>query len=210
DGEPLIVAPTPEFYRWTFASMWTPGPFEAKPSRAYYYLTDADRSWPAERQEEHLRYFNYPILWHISIHEAYPGHFLHFQHLRQVESKVRKSVFFASASLVEGWAHYCEQMMVEAGFRRNEPEIKLGQLAEALVRLARFIVCFLSRGSLFEERLVAEGSRTRHVRSDVSRLLRRQADDAEAAARLQGAAGRQVLAARVPRRRARAGVRAVF
>jgi len=141
DGEPVVVAPTPEFYRWTFASMWTPGPFEAKPSRAYYYLTDADRSWPPERQEEHLRYFNYPILWHISIHEAYPGHFLHFQHLRQVESKVRKSVFFAPASFVEGWAHYCEQMMVEAGFRRGEPEIKLGQLAEALVRLARFIVC---------------------------------------------------------------------
>jgi len=141
DGEPVVVAPTPEFYRWTFASMWTPGPFEAKPSRAYYYLTDADRSWPPERQEEHLRYFNYPILWHISIHEAYPGHFLHFQHLRQVESKVRKSVFFAPASLVEGWAHYCEQMMVEVGFRRSEPEIKLGQLAEALVRLARFIVC---------------------------------------------------------------------
>src|SRR5258705_3916931 len=141
DGEPLVVAPTPEFYRWTFASMWTPGPFETKPSRAYYYLTDADRSWPPERQEEHLRYFNYPILWHISIHEAYPGHFLHFQHLRQVESKVRKSGFFAPASFVEGWAHYCEQMMVEAGFRRNEPEIKLGQLAEALVRLARFVVC---------------------------------------------------------------------
>jgi uncharacterized protein (DUF885 family) len=141
DGEPVVVAPTPEFYRWTFASMWTPGPFETKPSRAYYYLTDADRSWPADRQEEHLRYFNYPILWHISIHEAYPGHFLHFQHLRQVESKVRKSVFFAPASFVEGWAHYCEQMMVEAGFRRNEPAIKLGQLAEALVRLARFVVC---------------------------------------------------------------------
>ena len=141
DGEPVVVAPTPEFYRWTFASMWTPGPFETKPSRAYYYLTDADRSWPPDRQEEHLRYFNYPILWHISIHEVYPGHFLHFQHLRQVESKVRKSVFFAPASFVEGWAHYCEQMMVEAGFRRNEPEIKLGQLAEALVRLARFVVC---------------------------------------------------------------------
>ena len=141
DSEPVVVAPTPEFYRWTFASMWTPGPFETKPSRAYYYLTDADRSWPPERQEEHLRYFNLPILWHISIHEVYPGHFLHFQHLRQVESKVRKSGFFAPASFVEGWAHYCEQMMVEAGFRRNEPAIKLGQLAEALVRLARFVVC---------------------------------------------------------------------
>ena len=141
DGEPVVVAPTPEFYRWTFASMWTPGPFEAKPSRAYYYLTDADRSWPADRQEEHLRYFNFPILWHISIHEVYPGHFLHFQHLRNVDSKVRKSTFFGPASFIEGWAHYCEQMMVEAGFRRQEPEIKLGQLAEALVRLARFVVC---------------------------------------------------------------------
>lgn len=141
DSEPVVVAPTPEFYRWTFASMWTPGAFETKPSRAYYYLTDVDRSWPPERQEEHLRYFSYPILWHISIHEVYPGHFLHFQHLRQVDSKVRKSIFFAPASFIEGWAHYCEQMMVEAGFRRSEPEIKLGQLAESLVRLARFVVC---------------------------------------------------------------------
>jgi uncharacterized protein (DUF885 family) len=41
---------------------------------------------------------------------------------------------------MEGWAHYCEQMMIEAGFRRNDATIKLGQLAEALVRLARFVV----------------------------------------------------------------------
>lgn len=141
DAEPVIVAPTPEFYRWTFASMWTPGPFETKPSRAYYYLTDVDRSWSPERQDEHMRDFNFPTLWNISIHEVYPGHFLHFQHLRQVNSKVRKSTLFAPASLVEGWAHYCEQMMVEAGFHRNDPTIKLGQLAEALVRLARFVVC---------------------------------------------------------------------
>jgi uncharacterized protein (DUF885 family) len=141
DAEPVVVAPTPEFYRWTFASMWTPGPFETKPSRAYYYLTDVDRSWPPERQEEHMRDFNFPTLWNISIHEVYPGHFLHYQHLRQVDSKVRKSTFFAPASVVEGWAHYCEQMMIEAGFRRNDPTIKLGQLAEALVRLARFVVC---------------------------------------------------------------------
>jgi len=140
-AEPVVVAPTPEFFRWTFASMWTPGPFETKPSRAYYYLTDADRSWSPDRQEEHMRDFNFPTLWTISIHEVYPGHFLHFQHLRQVDSKVRKSTLFAPASMVEGWAHYCEQMMIEAGFRRNDPAIKLGQLQEALVRLARFVVC---------------------------------------------------------------------
>ena len=139
-GEPVTVAPTPEFYRWSFASMWTPGPFETKPTRAYYYLTDADPAWPEARQREHLRDYNYPTLWSISIHEVYPGHFLHYQHLRRVDSKIRKSTLFAPASFVEGWAHYCEQMMLEAGFGRNDHGIRLGQLAEALIRLVRFIV----------------------------------------------------------------------
>jgi uncharacterized protein (DUF885 family) len=140
-GEPVMVAETPDFYRWSFASMWTPGPFEAKPTRAYYYLTDADKSWPRERQEEYLRDYNSPTLWSISVHEVYPGHFLHYQHLRRVESKARKSILFAPASFVEGWAHYSEQMMIEAGFGRQDYGIRLGQLAEALIRLARFVVC---------------------------------------------------------------------
>jgi uncharacterized protein (DUF885 family) len=139
-SEPVIVAPTPDFYRWSFASMWTPGPFEGKPTQAYYYVTDIDPRWSAERQEEHLRDFNYPTLWAISIHEVYPGHFLHYQHLRQVESKVRKSILFSPASFVEGWAHYCEQMMLDMGFRRDDQALRLGQLAEALIRLARFVV----------------------------------------------------------------------
>jgi uncharacterized protein (DUF885 family) len=139
-GEPVIVAPTPEFYRWSFASMWTPGPFESKPTRAYYYLTDVESSWAAERQEEHLRDYNLPTLWSVSIHEVYPGHFLHYQHLRKVTSKARKSILFAPASFVEGWAHYCEQMMIEAGFGREDQTIRLGQLAESLIRLVRFIV----------------------------------------------------------------------
>ena len=139
-GEPVVVAPTPEFYRWSSASLWAAGPFEQKPMSAYYYLTDVDRSWPADKQEEHLRDLNYPTLWAISIHEVYPGHFLHHQFLRGVSSKVRKSLMFAPASFVEGWAHYAEQMMVEAGFRRDDFSFKLGQLAEALIRLGRFIV----------------------------------------------------------------------
>jgi uncharacterized protein (DUF885 family) len=140
EGEPVVVAPTPDFYRWSSASMWTPGPFETKPARAYYYVTDVDRSWPPDRQEEHLRDFNYPTLWAISMHEVCPGHFLQYQHLRQVESKVRKSLFFAPASFMEGWAHYCEQMMMEAGFAREDQTLKLGQLQEALIRLVRLIV----------------------------------------------------------------------
>jgi uncharacterized protein (DUF885 family) len=140
DGEPVVVAPSPDFYRWASASMWTPGPFETKPSRAFYYVTDVDPGWPEERQAEHLRDFNVPTLWNVSIHEVYPGHFLHYQHLRRVESKVRKSTLFASASFVEGWAHYAEHMMMEAGFGRQDPRIRVGQLAEALLRLTRVVV----------------------------------------------------------------------
>jgi uncharacterized protein (DUF885 family) len=136
----VAVAPTPEFFRWSSASMWTPGPFEPRPSRATYYLTDVDAKWDDERKAEHLRDFNLPTLWNISIHEVYPGHFLHYQALRKVASKVRRSTMFAPASYMEGWAHYCEQMMLEAGFGRGDASLKLGQLAEALVRLARFIV----------------------------------------------------------------------
>ncbi len=140
DSGTITVAPTPEFFRWSSASMWTPGPFESKPSRAMYYLTDVDPKWEADRKSEHLLDFNLPTLWAISIHEVYPGHFLHYQCLKKVASKVRKSTMFAPASYMEGWAHYCEQMMIEAGFGRGDNTIKLGQLAESLVRLARFVV----------------------------------------------------------------------
>ena len=140
DEATVEVGPTPDFFRWSFASMWTPGPFETRAERAMYYLTDVDPSWPEDRQQEHLRDFNIPTLWTISIHEVFPGHYLHYQHLRKVESKVRRSTLFASASYIEGWAHYCEQMMLEAGFGKKDYTMKLGQLAEALVRLARFIV----------------------------------------------------------------------
>jgi uncharacterized protein (DUF885 family) len=139
DGD-VFVAPTPQFYRWTFASLWTPGPFEARPLRTYYYLTDVDPSWSAERQEEHLRDFSEATLWSISMHEVFPGHFLQFQHARKLESTLRKSSMFAPTSFVEGWAHYAEHLVLEQGFAKRKPAVKLGQLAESLIRLARVIV----------------------------------------------------------------------
>jgi uncharacterized protein (DUF885 family) len=125
-SEPVVVAPSPEFYRCV-ASMWTPGPFESKPP-AYYYLTDVMRGWSLERQKEHLRDFNIPTLWTISIHEVYPGHFLHIS-ISAASNRRLQVHLFAPASFVEGWAHYCEHMMVEAGFRKGDTAFRLGQLA---------------------------------------------------------------------------------
>jgi len=140
NADQVQVAASPEFLRWSTASMWMPGPFETRQTRSTYYLTDAPRSWPEARQLEHLRALNLPTLWSISMHEVFPGHFLHFQHLRTIESKVRRSTLLAPISYIEGWAHYAEQMMMEAGFGRGDGHMHLGQLAESLVRLARLVV----------------------------------------------------------------------
>ena len=140
DHAAVQVRQTPDFQRWTAASLSTPGPFETVRVPAHYYVTNVDPSWSAERQEEHLRDLSYATLASIAAHEVFPGHFLHFEHLRAVSSPCRKSGFFAAGSFVEGWAHYAEQMVLDEGFERGNPEVRLGQLAEALVRLARTIV----------------------------------------------------------------------
>lgn len=140
NADALVIAPTPPFYRWTFASLWTPGPLEVRPQRASYYITDADPAWPAERQDEHLRDLNDAVLWAISMHEALPGHFLHFEALRGLEVPWHKASILAPVSVVEGWAHYAEHLVIELGFAKKDPVIELGQLAESLVRLARLVV----------------------------------------------------------------------
>ena len=141
EGEPIIVAPTPDFYRWSFASMWTPGPFESKPTRAYYYLTDVDPCWPPERQLEHLRDYNLPTLWSVSIHEVYPGPLPALPAPPQGRPRRPASRFCSrSASFVEGWAHYCEQMMIEAGFGRERPQHPPWSARRIAIRLVRFIV----------------------------------------------------------------------
>lgn len=86
-----------------------------------------------------MRDLNFGALWSISIHEVYPGHFVHYQHLRRVDSKLRKSILFGSPSFIEGWAHYAEQMMVDEGFRSADPRYEMAQVSEALTRICRMI-----------------------------------------------------------------------
>jgi uncharacterized protein (DUF885 family) len=140
EGDAPIVAPTPDFMRWSTASMWTPGPIENRSLPARYLVTDVDPKWSDKQKDEYLSSLNYPQLWSTSIHEAYPGHFVQGAYLRQVASPVRKVWALAPGSFVEGWAHYTEQMMLEEGFANGDPKIKMGQLADALLRLCRFVV----------------------------------------------------------------------
>ena len=131
------VEETPPFARWAFAMMDTSGPFETD-GESFYYVTLPDPGWTAEQTEEWLRKFDYATLRDVGIHEVYPGHYVHFLHMKQVPRPLRRAL--TSYSFVEGWAHYCEEMMLEAGYRAGDPHLHLAQLTEALLRNVRFLV----------------------------------------------------------------------
>lgn len=142
------VEETPPFARATsFASMDTPGPFETRATEAYYYVTPVDPAWTPQQKAEWLTAFNYYTTDIVSIHEAYPGHYVQALWLNASPvSRLRKIV--KSYAFEEGWAHYTEQMMVEEGFG-TEPgtpdphraaKYRLAQSGEALLRLCRLCV----------------------------------------------------------------------
>lgn len=134
DARP-VVAETPPFARWAFAMMDTAGPFE-EATESYYYVTPPEPHWPAQEREEWLTKFDYATLKDVSIHEAYPGHFVHFMRIREAPSMIRKVM--ASYSFIEGWAHYVEEMMLECGVD-STPQFRLAFLGEALVRQVRYL-----------------------------------------------------------------------
>ncbi|MFL6281560.1 MAG: DUF885 family protein [Pyrinomonadaceae bacterium] len=137
--ESLTVAETPEYARaLSFASTDVPGPFERVAFESYYYVTPPDPTWTRQQQEEHLGHYNRYSLTITSIHEAYPGHYYQLMKARQSSSRVRAAL--QSSSFVEGWAHYCEQMMLEEGFGGNNPKLRLAQLERELLRLCRYVV----------------------------------------------------------------------
>ncbi len=136
---PARVEETPPFLRaTTTASMDIPGPFETVADQAYYSMTLPDPAWPAERTKEFMRQWYYAIVTNVSVHEVWPGHYLQFLYARHFPSDVRK--VFGAASNSEGWAHYCEQMVMDEGFHADDPRYRLAQLQDALLRDARFIV----------------------------------------------------------------------
>lgn len=134
-----IIAETPPFARaLSFASLEVPGPLEKKSKASYFYVTLPERDWPAKRVEEHMAAFNRETIFITAIHEAFPGHYLQYLWEPFFPSKLRRMIY--ANSNVEGWAHYTEQMMVDAGYQSNDLTMRLGQIQDALLRNARYIV----------------------------------------------------------------------
>jgi uncharacterized protein (DUF885 family) len=143
-----IVEETPPFMRaTTFASMDTPGPFEAHATEAYFNVTLPDPSMKPAEVEGYMHGFNVGTVISTAVHEAYPGHYIQFLWLPQAPSRVRK--LLGANTDIEGWAHYCEQMMLDEGYgqpgagakdERDAKFLRLGQLQDALLRNARLVV----------------------------------------------------------------------
>jgi len=143
-----ILEETPPFMRaTTFASMDTPGPYEKHATEAYFNVTLPDKSMTPKEVEGYMHSFNKGTIISTAVHEAYPGHYIQFLWVPQAPSRVRK--LLGANTNVEGWAHYCEQMMLDADYgqpgtgakdAREAKFLRLGQLQDALLRNARFIV----------------------------------------------------------------------
>jgi uncharacterized protein (DUF885 family) len=132
--EECKVAKAPPYKSWNFAYIEIPGPYETGlPS--VYYIAPPDPSWPKEKQDAYVP--GKGSLLFTSVHEGYPGHFLNFLHSNRAQSKFGQ--VFVGYAFAEGYAHYTEEMMYEAGLGADDPVLHLGQLQEALLRNVRFI-----------------------------------------------------------------------
>ncbi|MCH8897839.1 MAG: DUF885 domain-containing protein [Chloroflexi bacterium] len=133
------VIETPTYMRYAFAAMDSPGSLEDKATESFYYVTPVEDDWTSQQQEEWLSNFNYSTLKIISIHEVYPGHFVHHLHNRYGMPLPLINRVGTSYAFSEGWAHYTEQMMLETDYGRDDPQLQVTQLLEALVRNCRYL-----------------------------------------------------------------------
>ena len=138
------VTETPSYMRYAFAAMDSPGGLEEVATEAFYYVTPVEPDWTPRQREEWLSNFNYQTLRIISIHEVYPGHYVHNLHNRHGHAQRGRELplinrVATSYAFTEGWAHYTEEMMLETEYGRDNPALWLTQLLEALVRNCRYL-----------------------------------------------------------------------
>ncbi|MDH5176937.1 MAG: DUF885 domain-containing protein [Gammaproteobacteria bacterium] len=133
--EQALVEAAPPYNAQNFAYINTPGPYESKDVPGVYYIAPPDPRWSPEDQAKYVG--GEGTLLSTSVHEVWPGHFLHFLHVNRNPSKVAQ--LFQSYAYTEGWAHYTEEMMRDQGLRQGSAEWHVGQLVSALRRNARYL-----------------------------------------------------------------------
>lgn len=121
--EPLAIEWTPSFLRsFGGAMLSSPGPLD-RGLRSYFYVTPTPDDWTPEQVESYLREDNDRMLVTLVIHEAVPGHYLQLAYANRSPSFVRAA--FASGVFAEGWAVYVTQVMMDLGYRADDPALLL-------------------------------------------------------------------------------------
>ena len=133
-AEVATVDEAPAYRRWNAAYISTPGPFE-KSLPAIYFIAPPDPAWTPKEQEAYIPDVDTLLL--ISLHEVWPGHFL--QHLHAKRAASRLGSISRSYAFGEGWAHYCEEMMIEEGLADGDPAVHIAQIIDALLRDVRYL-----------------------------------------------------------------------
>ncbi len=133
DNEVSVVL-APPYNRENFAFIQVPGPFD-KELASEFNVAPPDPSWSPKKREDYIP--GAATLLYTSVHEVWPGHFLQFSYSNRNPSKI--AALWVTYAYAEGWAHYCEEMMWDAGLGDGDPEQHVGQLTEALLRDVRFL-----------------------------------------------------------------------
>ena len=132
--EQALVRESPPYNRQNSAYIDPAGPLE-KGVASIYYISPPDPSWPKAKQDGFIP--GVDDLLFTSVHEIMPGHFLQFLHSNRAPSQIWR--LFVGYAFAEGWAHYSEEMMWEAGLGDGSAEVHVGQLSNALLRNCRFL-----------------------------------------------------------------------
>jgi len=132
--EQALVEESPPYNRQNSAYIDIPGPYE-KGLPSVYYISPPDPAWDQATRDGFVP--GRKDLLFTSVHEVWPGHFLNFLHSNRAESIFGK--LFVGYAFAEGWAHYTEEMMWDAGLGDGDPETHIGQLSNALLRNCRYL-----------------------------------------------------------------------
>jgi uncharacterized protein (DUF885 family) len=132
--EEALVAEAPPYNRANAAYINVAGPYDNGVASTYN-IAPPDPAWTKKEQAEYIP--GEADLLYTSVHEVWPGHFLQFLHSNRNPSKIE--ALWVGYAYAEGWAHYCEEMMLEEGLSEGNVEQHIGQLTNALERNIRFI-----------------------------------------------------------------------
>lgn len=126
DPDQCDIIEMPEFQRGFSAAYLNPAPALDPNAKSLYAISPPPTDWPTERQEAFFKEYNKYMLQILTIHEAYPGHYVQLDYSNRVRSPIRK--ILSSGVFAEGWAVYTEQMMLDQGYGNGDLALRLHQL----------------------------------------------------------------------------------